>query len=314
MSCVLPGVEEVLAKFFLFVSALMSVLFPTLDLPMNAYSGLSGFGASLTSVLLITKSADFIFISAFGIIFGTMGTKVLPFKDSDEGKKMQVEKMFDEIAPKYDYLNHLLSMGIDRRWRRRAINMIADSKPSQILDVATGTGDFAIDASEAMIEANIEGIDISRKMLDLGKKKIDRLGLENRIKLKKEDSENLSFEDDLFDTVMCAFGVRNFENLESGLAEMYRVTRHGGNLCILEFSQPKSFPFKQFYSIYFRYILPRIGAMVSRSDTAYSYLPESVRAFPDGSDMLKILNNIGYKNTLCRPLTFGIASIYYGQK
>ncbi len=243
-----------------------------------------------------------------------MGTKVLPFKDSTDSKKEQVEKMFDEIAPKYDYLNHLLSMGIDKRWRRRAIGMVAEQTPERILDVATGTGDFAVDAHRSMPSTHIEGIDISANMLNIGRKKIKSKGLESRIKLSKQDSENLDFATDSFDAVMCAFGVRNFENLEAGLSEMYRVTRPGGTVCILEFSSPNSFPFKQFYHFYFRYILPRIGAMVSRSQTAYSYLPESVQAFPDGDDMLQILKNIGYKNTSCKALTLGIASIYFGEK
>ncbi len=241
----------------------------------------------------------------------TMSTKVLPFKDSDDSKKAQVEKMFDEIAPKYDYLNHLLSMGIDRKWRRRAIDMIAEHEPSRILDVATGTGDFAIDAHSRMPEAEIMGIDISGEMLAVGQDKLRDRNLSEAIELRKEDSEAMSMTSESYDAVMCAFGVRNFENLEAGLAEMYRVTRPGGTLCILEFSKPRTTPFRQLYSFYFRYILPRIGGLVSRSKTAYTYLPESVQAFPDGQDMLHILENIGYKNTTCKPLTLGIASIYF---
>ncbi len=243
-----------------------------------------------------------------------MNTKVLPFKDSEESKKAQVEKMFDEIAPKYDYLNHLLSMGIDRKWRRRAIKKISEQNPKTILDVATGTGDFAIDALSSLPEAKIMGIDISGEMLSVGKIKLDRKGLSDSISLLKEDSENMSLETATFDAVMCAFGVRNFENLEKGLSEMYRVTREGGTICILEFSKPRSTPFRQLYHFYFRYILPRIGALVSKSATAYTYLPESVQAFPDGKDMVDILNKIGYKNTICKPLTLGIASIYFGVK
>ncbi len=243
-----------------------------------------------------------------------MSTKVLPFKDSKESKKTQVEKMFDEIAPKYDYLNHLLSMGIDRSWRRKAIQLVAEQNPRQILDVATGTGDFAIDAHARMPEAQIQGIDISAKMLEAGQQKLEQKKLTDFITLSKEDSENLSFAEGDFDAVMCAFGVRNFENLQKGLAEMYRVTRPGGTLCILEFSRPKSTPFRQFYRFYFRYILPRIGAFISRSKTAYTYLPESVSVFPDGQDMLDILQEIGYKNTQCKPLTLGIASIYFAIK
>ncbi len=243
-----------------------------------------------------------------------MSTKVLPFKDSDESKKAQVEKMFDEIAPKYDYLNHLLSMGIDRKWRKKAISMISENSPKNILDVATGTGDFALDAHKAIPDSEIVGIDISGEMLAVGEDKIKSKNLSDKITLRKEDSEEMSFPSDTFDTVMCAFGVRNFENLELGLQEMYRVTKPGGTLCILEFSKPRSTPFKQFYQFYFRYILPRIGALISRSDTAYSYLPESVKAFPDGEDMLNILKKTGYKNTTCQPLTLGIASIYFAVK
>ncbi len=243
-----------------------------------------------------------------------MPTKVVPFKDSDQNKTRQVEQMFDEIAPRYDYLNHLLSMNIDKKWRKKAVHMMSNDHPKKVLDVATGTGDFAIDALRAMPELEIVGIDISAKMLEMGEKKLEALEDGNRISLRKEDSEAMSFPDDSFDAITCGFGVRNFDNLHKGLGEMLRVLVPGGKVYILEFSRPKYFPFKQLYSVYFRYILPSIGNMISKSKTAYSYLPESVAAFPDGDDMLEILENIGFKNTKCKKLTLGIASIYSGEK
>ncbi len=222
--------------------------------------------------------------------------------------------MFDEIAPRYDYLNHLLSMNIDKSWRRKAVSMMAQYRPEHVLDVATGTGDFAMDALQALPEMRITGIDISGKMLEMGQKKLDAMENGERIELRKEDSEAMSFADDRFDAITCGFGVRNFDNLKKGLSEMRRVLRPGGRLFILEFSRPRYFPFRQLYMFYFRFILPRIGNMIAKSKTAYSYLPESVAAFPDGKEMLAILKDVGFKNTKCKKLTFGIASIYSAQK
>jgi len=221
--------------------------------------------------------------------------------------------MFDNIAGNYDFLNHFLSMGIDIYWRKRLVKRLIKQAPANILDVATGTGDLAI----AMLKANpnkIVGIDISNGMLEVGRKKITEKGVENKITLQQADSENLPFEDNSFDAVSVSFGARNFENLEKGLSEMCRVLRPGGKLYILEFSQPTAFPFKQLYQFYFKYILPLVGKIVSKDNAAYTYLPESVGAFPYGKKLNNIIENCGYTNAKDYPLTMGIASIYIAEK
>ncbi len=238
---------------------------------------------------------------------------VVPYKEDRTGKKEQVAKMFDNISHRYDFLNHFLSLGIDRAWRKKAIGFLKQTPPRTILDVATGTGDFAIQALSLDPE-KITGVDISEGMLEVGRKKIRERSLENRIELKYGDSENLPFPENNFDAVTVAFGVRNFENLETGIREIYRVLKPGGRIVVLEFSKPRKFPFKQIYNFYFNNILPRIGRMVSSDKAAYTYLPESVGAFPDGADFLRILNNIGFNATQCKALTFGISSIYTGTK
>ena len=238
---------------------------------------------------------------------------VVPYKNDDATKKVQVAKMFDTISGKYDFLNHFLSLGIDIRWRKKAIKLLAASKPKYILDVATGTGDFAIEALKLNPE-KIVGVDISTGMLEIGKKKMKANGYESVIELMRADSENLPFEENKFDAVIVAFGVRNFENLEKGLTEMLRVIKPGGRAVVLEFSKPRSFPMKQLYSFYFKFILPKIGKVFSRDSSAYTYLPESVQAFPDGDDFLSILSKLGYKNATCQPLTFGISSLYTATK
>lgn len=238
---------------------------------------------------------------------------VVPYKNNTLGKKKQVALMFDNISPKYDLLNHLLSFGIDRIWRRKAINLLKSHHPEQILDVATGTGDFAIQALK-LNPVSIKGIDISEGMINQGQKKIMERKLGNKIELMLGDSENLPFKDNKFSAVIVAFGVRNFENLNKGLSEMYRVLNKNGKVVILEFSKPSKFPFKQVYNLYFKYILPIVGKMVSRDHSAYTYLPESVQVFPEGDDFLTILSNIGFKEVRCIPLTFGISSIYTGTK
>jgi demethylmenaquinone methyltransferase / 2-methoxy-6-polyprenyl-1,4-benzoquinol methylase len=238
---------------------------------------------------------------------------VVPYKNDVATKKVQVAKMFDAISGKYDFLNHFLSLGIDIRWRRKAIRLFANSKPKSILDVATGTGDFAIEALKLNPEKVI-GVDISEGMLDIGKKKMTSNGYDSIIELMIGDSENLPFQENKFDAVIVAFGVRNFENLEKGLKEMLRVMKPGGRVVILEFSKPRVFPMKQLYSFYFKYILPKIGKIFSRDSSAYTYLPESVQAFPDGDDFLSILSRLGYKNATCQPLTFGISSLYTATK
>lgn len=238
---------------------------------------------------------------------------VTPYKDNSRSKKEQVATMFDNIAPKYDFLNQLLSLGIHKSWRRKAINLLKEKKPKTILDIATGTGDFAIEAVKLNPE-KIVGVDISEGMLKLGKEKIVKLGLQNLIELKSGDSETLPFSDNSFDAITVGFGVRNFENLEKGINDIYRVLNPGGVLAILEFSKPRNFPIKQIYNFYFKFITPTIGKIFSKDNSAYTYLPESVNAFPDGEDFLKILKNAGFIETKAISLTFGIASIYFCKK
>jgi len=238
---------------------------------------------------------------------------VVPYRDSRGSKKQQVAQMFDNISPRYDLLNHLLSLGIDILWRKKAIKLLQHQQTKLILDVATGTGDFAIEAL-ALNPDKVIGVDISSGMLEFGRKKLRRLKLEEKIELQLGDSEKLQFQDNKFDAVIVAFGVRNFEHLEKGLADMFRVLKPGGNVVIIEFSQPRLFPFKQIFSFYFNTILPIIGKTISNDGSAYTYLPESVMAFPQGEEFLRILNNIGFINTQVVPLTFGISSIYRGSK
>ncbi len=240
--------------------------------------------------------------------------QVTPYADDDVSKKGQVTRMFDKIAPYYDHLNRVLSLGIDVLWRKKAISLLKKEAPKTILDIATGTADLAIEAARTIRPDQIIGMDISANMLKIGDEKIIKKGLSDVIKLELGDSENLRYDTDSFDAVMAAFGVRNFENLEKGLSEMLRVVRPGGRVVILEFSKPARFPFKQLYNFYFKYILPVIGRLVSRDQAAYTYLPESVQAFPDGENFVQILSRLGYKNTTCKPLTFGISSLYTGTK
>ncbi len=242
-----------------------------------------------------------------------MNKDILPYKSEQLGKKDQVAKMFNNISPKYDLLNHLLSLGIDIHWRKKAIKLLKSENPKTILDVATGTGDFAIQSLDLHPDKVI-GVDISDGMLEIGRQKLTRKKLDHRIKLENGDSENLNFEDNIFDAVIVAFGVRNFENLKNGLTGMHRVLKKNGRVVILEFSKPTVFPFKQLYNFYFNAILPIIGKVISKDNSAYTYLPESVKAFPEGSTFLKILNDIGFNQTKCIPLTFGICSIYTGTK
>jgi demethylmenaquinone methyltransferase/2-methoxy-6-polyprenyl-1,4-benzoquinol methylase len=221
--------------------------------------------------------------------------------------------MFNSIAGKYDFLNHFLSAGIDIYWRKRAVKVMALNKPALILDIATGTGDFAIEALQ-LNPRKIIGVDISEGMLAIGQEKIKKRNLTDKIELQLGDSENLAFADNIFDGTMAAFGVRNFENLALGLQEMHRVLKPGGRVVILEFSKPRAFPLKQFYNFYFKQILPVFGKLISKDQSAYSYLPESVQAFPDGADFISILKQVGFKNTQWHSLTFGISSIYTGIK
>jgi len=238
---------------------------------------------------------------------------VVPYKEKEESKKAQVAEMFNNISRRYDFLNHFLSLGIDIIWRKKAVKELREIQPKQILDIATGTGDFAIEALSLKPE-KITGVDISEGMLAMGRQKIAKMKLEDKIELQMGDSEKLLFNDNTFDAVIVAFGVRNFENLEKGLADMWRVLKPGGKVVVLEFSKPTRFPMKQLYSFYFKYILPIIGRMISKDRAAYTYLPESVRAFPDGTLFTDILDRVGFKKTVCKPQTFGICSIYTGIK
>lgn len=228
-------------------------------------------------------------------------------------KKEEVAEMFNNIAGNYDFLNHFLSMGIDVLWRKKAIKRLKSIQPKNMLDVATGTGDFAIEAL-SLNPNKITGVDISQEMLNVGIKKMKEKGHDKVIHLQLGDSENLPFENDTFDAITVSFGVRNFENLEKGLAEMQRVLKPGGKVMIIEFSKPEKFPIKQLYNFYFLNILPTIGKIVSKDARAYTYLPESVNAFPYGDQFMNILNKVGYKNCKNIPLSFGIASIYEASK
>lgn len=223
--------------------------------------------------------------------------------------------MFDNIAHKYDFLNHFFSLGIDILWRKKAIRMIKKLSPKSILDVATGTGDFALLTAKHYNEVDaITGIDISEGMLEVGRKKIKERNLEHKLVFTKADSEQLPFAEGSFDVVTVAFGVRNFENLEQGLAEMFRVTKAGGAVAIIEFSKPKHFPVKQLFGFYFKFIMPTIGNWLSKDSRAYTYLPESVQAFPEGDKFRDILSKIGYSKVEIISLSGGIASIYFARK
>ncbi len=228
-------------------------------------------------------------------------------------KKDKVRNMFNGIAKNYDFLNHFLSFGIDYYWRNEVLKIIKNHKPESILDIATGTGDLAILSSKAKPK-KIIGIDISEEMLNIGIKKIKAKKLESLIEMKVADSENLPFKDNSFDLAMVAFGVRNFENLEKGLAEIKRVLKKDGILIVLEFSHPKTFPMKQLYGFYSSYILPTFGRIISNNASAYTYLPESVKRFPAYDDFTKIMDKLGFKDTKWRALSSGISSIYTGIK
>lgn len=228
-------------------------------------------------------------------------------------KKEVVEGIFNDIAPKYDLLNHLLSLNIDKGWRRKAMRCVEEDGKGHLLDVACGTGDFSIAACRAGVR-QVTGIDISANMVNIGRKKVAEAGLAGQIDLRSGDSEAMEFSDNTFDTVTVAFGVRNFEHLEQGLREMYRVLRPGGKVIILEFSMPEHFPMKQLYKFYFRRVLPVVGGWVSGNRGAYTYLPESVMKFPQGRAFLDIMARCGFQGATRHKLTFGIASLYTGKK
>lgn len=268
-------------------------------------------------------------VTLFGLTFAAAMAKyshdtVVPFKDSELGKKQQIAHMFDRIAFRYDFLNRFLSGGIDIYWRKKAIRELtrkegsslgkAGGKGWNILDVATGTADMAIMMTRYLSPEKITGIDISTGMLDIGRQKIARLKLEGQVELYTGDSEAIRFPDNSFDAISVAFGVRNFENLEKGLQEMLRVLKPGGRLVVLEFSQPKKAGFRQLYEIYLRLIAPGIGRILSKSREAYAYLNESVKAFPEGKDFVGILDKNGYINTRLKQLSLGICTVYIGEK
>ncbi len=238
---------------------------------------------------------------------------VKPIQSSDTSKKQQVEEMFDSISKRYDFLNHFLSLGIDKGWRKKAISELKASQPKQILDMATGTADLAIEAL-SLNPDKITGVDLSEGMLSVGRTKITANQQTNKIELLKGDSEKILFNDNTFDACTVGFGVRNFENLNQGLSEIYRVLKPGAKLVVLEFSKPKKFPVRNLYNFYFNTILPFWGRYISKNNSAYTYLPESVKHFPDGEAFTSKLISLGFKNTTSKPLTFGICSIYTGIK
>ena len=221
--------------------------------------------------------------------------------------------MFNNISARYDFLNHLLSLGIDKIWRKKAIRLLSRRPIEQLLDIATGTGDFALEGLK-LNPTKIIGSDISEGMLKVGKEKIKKKGLEHIISFELGDAEDIQHKNHSFDAITVGFGVRNFENLEKGLSEMYRVLKPKGQVAILEFSKPRQFPIKQFYNFYFLNILPLIGKLISKDASAYTYLPESVQEFPDGKNFLQIMQKVGYKNSKQYPVSFGIASIYWAEK
>jgi len=242
-----------------------------------------------------------------------MSKKIIPYQNSTLSKKGQVEKMFDNISKEYDILNRIISFGIDISWRKKIVKILKSRNPSTILDVATGTGDLAIELVKTNAK-KIIGLDISKGMLDVGINKINHKNLNNTIEMVIGDSENLKYDDNFFDAVTVSFGVRNFESLDSGLREIYRVLKTNGSLVILETSNPTKFPFKQFYTVYSKFILPTIGKIFSKDKLAYNYLSESSAEFPFGEKFNNILKKIGFTNVVDFPQTFGVATIYVASK
>jgi demethylmenaquinone methyltransferase/2-methoxy-6-polyprenyl-1,4-benzoquinol methylase len=242
-----------------------------------------------------------------------MSKKVVKPYNSDRSKKEEVAEMFNNISGRYDFLNHFLSLGIDHLWRARAVKELREINPKRILDIATGTGDFAI-ANLKLKPEEVVGIDISSGMLEVGKEKMKKKKVDHIVSMQLGDSEDLPFDDNYFDGLTVGFGVRNFENLEKGLAEMLRVIRPGGKAIILEFSKPKMFPIKQAFGFYSKYFIPFFGKRISKDEKAYAYLPESVAAFPEGKAFENVLERLNYKNIKLIPVSGGIATIYVGTK
>lgn len=243
-----------------------------------------------------------------------MGKKVTPYQGSSQSKKQQVEKMFDNISGNYDGLNRVISMGTDVSWRKKVVQMVKDHQPETVLDIATGTGDLAIQIAEAADAKKIVGLDLSEGMLKVGRKKIMSKNLQTQIEMIQGDSEALPFEDNSFDVITVAFGVRNFETLELGLSEIYRVLKKGGLFIVLETSVPTKFPFKQGYKFYSSLILPTIGKLFSKDKEAYTYLSKSAAEFPYGEKFNNILKKIGFINVASDPQTLGVATIYNASK
>ena len=239
--------------------------------------------------------------------------KIKPYNSTDEKGKV-VEEMFDNIASTYDTLNHRLSWNIDKSWRKKAIRRLAPFSPKTILDIATGTGDFAIMSAKMLLPKTLIGADISDKMMEIGRQKVKEEGLDGIISFQKEDCLNLTFPSNTFDAVTAAFGIRNFQDLEKGLGEMYRVLKKGGHLCIIELTTPISFPMKQLFKIYSKVVLPFYGRLISKDSSAYDYLNKTIAAFPQGETMMKILQSAGFTKTSFTRLTFGICTMYIAEK
>ena len=237
---------------------------------------------------------------------------IKPYGEGEKAK--QVEEMFDNIAPSYDKLNHRLSWNIDKGWRRKAIRQLAPFKPQTLLDIATGTGDFAILAAEMLRPQKLVGADISEGMMEIGRKKVREKGLQDIISFDKEDCLHLSYQDETFDAVTAAFGIRNFADLDSGLQEMQRVLRKGGHLSIVELTSPVSFPMKQLFHVYSHTVLPVYGRLISKDTSAYSYLTKTIEAFPQGEQMVEILHKAGFSEVSFKRLTFGICTMYFARK
>lgn len=238
--------------------------------------------------------------------------KITPYHDGE--KASQVEQMFNNIAPTYDTLNHRLSWDIDKGWRRKAISQLAPYKPQSLLDIATGTGDFAIMAAQMLSPQRLIGADISEGMMDIGRQKVRKAGLDSIISFEREDCTALSYADNSFDAVTAAFGIRNFANLDKGLAEMCRVLKKGGHLSIVELTTPVTFPMKQIFYIYSHTVLPVYGRLISRDTSAYSYLTKTIEAFPQGEQMVGILKKAGFEDATFKRLTFGICTMYFATK
>lgn len=239
--------------------------------------------------------------------------KIKPYNSTDEKGKV-VEEMFDNIASTYDTLNHRLSWNIDKSWRKKAIRRLAPFSPKTILDIATGTGDFAIMSAKMLLPNTLIGADISDKMMEIGRQKVKEEGLDGIISFQKEDCLNLTFPSNTFDAVTAAFGIRNFQDLEKGLGEMYRVLKKGGHLCIIELTTPLSFPMKQLFKIYSKVVLPFYGRLISKDSSAYDYLNKTIAAFPQGETMMNILQSAGFTKTSFTRLTFGICTMYIAEK